>query len=230
MKNIFNHFKKIIHFILLLLVSPNKLKMIKNFKYSRSQLYQDLFVLTQLNFKKGGFFVEFGACDGLYLSNSLLLESKFNWKGILSEPCKTWHNSLMNNRRVNIDYRCVWSKSDELISFGEDIDPAFSGLITGLTKKSNDVYNVTTIALDELLIFHKAPDIVDFLSIDTEGTEFNILEKFRFDLFKIKIICVEHNYGNDRKKIHDLLIEKGYIQKFKYLSRFDDWYVFPDSL
>jgi len=49
---------------------------------SKSQLRQDLFVLSELGFRKGGFFVEFGATNGVDLSNSFLLENKYGWKGI----------------------------------------------------------------------------------------------------------------------------------------------------
>ena len=50
-------------------------------KIQNLQLRQDLFVINELNFKKKGFFCEFGACDGIELSNSYLLEKKFNWQG-----------------------------------------------------------------------------------------------------------------------------------------------------
>ena len=52
----------------------------------KSQIYQDIFVLYTLNWKRNGFFVEFGATNGFDLSNSYLLEKDFGWKGILCEP------------------------------------------------------------------------------------------------------------------------------------------------
>lgn len=61
-------------------------KIMQYFSQSYSQLRQDLFVLNQLKFKKNAFFVEFGATNGINLSNTYLLEKKFNWNGILVEP------------------------------------------------------------------------------------------------------------------------------------------------
>ena len=66
---------------------------------SKSQLRQDLFVLSELNFKVGGYFVEFGATNGIDLSNTYFLEEKFSWRGILVEPAKIWHQELSENRK-----------------------------------------------------------------------------------------------------------------------------------
>ncbi len=68
---------------------------------SKSQLRQDLFVLSELRFKRDGYFVEFGATNGIDLSNSHLLETRFGWQGILAEPARIWHKALKNNRKVN---------------------------------------------------------------------------------------------------------------------------------
>ena len=80
-----------------------KLKYIENLTHSKAQLRQDLFVLNELNYKRNGFFVEFGATNGVDLSNTYLLENKFDWEGILSEPAKVWHEDLVNNRKCKIN-------------------------------------------------------------------------------------------------------------------------------
>jgi hypothetical protein len=77
-------------------------------KKSQSQLKQDLFVLSEFQIKKNGFFVEFGATNGIDLSNTYLLEKEFNWIGILCEPAKFWHRSLGENRTSFIEHKCVW--------------------------------------------------------------------------------------------------------------------------
>ena len=56
--------------------------------FSRSQIGQDLFVLNELKFKKNGYFVEFGATNGIDWSNSCILEKEFGWNGIVAEPAR----------------------------------------------------------------------------------------------------------------------------------------------
>lgn len=64
-------------------------------------------MLYRAKFKQNGFFVEFGATNGIDLSNTYLLETEFGWNGILAEPDKYWHTSLIANRTAIIDIRCV---------------------------------------------------------------------------------------------------------------------------
>jgi FkbM family methyltransferase len=199
---------------------------------SRAQLKQDLFVLHELGYKKNGFFVDFGATNGLDLSNSYLLEKKFGWNGILAEPAKLWHGDLRKNRNVSIETRCVWKDSVSSITFNEAAAPEYSTVdsYSGLDfhsklRKKGKKYEVESISLVDLLKKYGAPDIIDYLSIDTEGTEFEILSNFDFDAYKFRVITVEHNFMSARGKIFKLLSDNGYIRKNIALSDFDDWYV-----
>ena len=72
---------------------------------SCSQLGQDLFAVSQSQIKRGGFFVEFGASNGLTLSNTYLLEKELQWTGILAEPARCWQQALRENRTADIDSR-----------------------------------------------------------------------------------------------------------------------------
>ncbi len=56
-------------------------QILENLDHSKSQLRQDLFVLQNFNFKKSGYFIEFGATNGIDHSNSYLLETRFIWVG-----------------------------------------------------------------------------------------------------------------------------------------------------
>lgn len=195
---------------------------------SRSQIRQDLFVLSQTGFQRDGFFVEFGATDGVSFSNSWLLETAFGWNGILSEPGRGWHKSLHENRKCRIDTRCVWKESDTSIDFVEaarGINSGISSFVPRYRKIKGKSYSVPTVSLDDLLDAHDAPDVIDYLSVDTEGSEYEILSAFDFDRRKVRILTVEHNFAPQREKIYALLSRQGYRRLLEDVSRFDDWYV-----
>jgi FkbM family methyltransferase len=202
---------------------------------SKSQIGQDMFVLAELHFKRDGYFVEFGAASGLELSNTYMLEKEMGWTGIVAEPAHIWHDDLLKNRSCHISFDCVWTKSHEEIEFNEvsaaelsTIDAFSDSDGHSQTRAEGKKYKVYTCSLFDLLNKYKAPQEIDYLSIDTEGSEFEILSAFDFDAYKIKVITCEHNFSPMRDKIMDLLYSKGYIRKYQELSQFDDWYVLND--
>ena len=207
-----------------------------NLPNSKSQLGQDLFVLSQLGFKRNGFFVEFGATNGIDFSNTHLMETKFDWNGILAEPAKLWHSSLNKNRSASIEVDCVWKTSGETLLFNEVNDGNGGELSTinsfsssdhhyQTRKTSSNKYKVNTISLNDMLEKYNAPKNIDYLSIDTEGSEYEILKTFDFDKYKVKIITCEHNYSPTRNKVQSLLSANGYQRKFNEFSLWDDWYM-----
>lgn len=199
---------------------------------STAQSRQDLFVLSQLNFKRGGFFVEFGATNGIDHSNTYLLEKEFDWTGILAEPGLCWHGALQRNRSVAIDTECVWKESSRTVPFYEtdtsDLSTIdmYRGDDLHTHKRAQGIrYDVPTISLQDLLIKHQAPPLIDYLSIDTEGSEFDILEHFDFKRHQFRIITCEHNFTPARDKIYTLLSQNGYKRALERVSKQDDWYV-----
>lgn len=205
----------------------------ENLAESKAQAFQDLFVLYTLNHKKGGYFVEFGATDGFNFSNTHLLEKQYGWNGILAEPARIWHQRLKSNRKCHIDFRCVFEEGGQHISFNEVGTGEISTIARfsdadGLAayRKNGALYDVETVTLNALLREYEAPRQIDYLSIDTEGSEFSILKNFDFSEYDIEIITVEHNFIEDqRRKLFDLLTANGYVRKFEIFSAFDDWYV-----
>jgi FkbM family methyltransferase len=199
---------------------------------SKSQLRQDMFVLSELNYKRNGYFVEFGATNGIDLSNTYLLETEYGWNGILAEPATLWHEDLQKNRTARIDKRCVWKHTGESLIFNETnfaelstIDSLSESDLHAKAREGGKKYSVQTISLVDLLSEHKAPNEIDYLSIDTEGSELDILENFDFGRYKFKIITCEHNYSPTREKLSSLFQKNGYRQKFAHISQFDDWWV-----
>jgi len=219
--------------LLLALPPEHAPELLRKLRKSKSQFRQDLFVLSELSFKSNGFFVEFGATNGVDLSNTWLLEHDYGWQGILAEPARCWHEALAANRRnAAIDTRCVWSESGVAVPFNEVEVPelstvsefAGSDLHAGV-RQSAKIYEVETVSLNDLLAKHAAPRQIDYLSIDTEGSEFQILSRLDFDRYRFGVITCEHNFSATRAPVHDLLVSKGYTRKHRELSRVDDWYV-----
>lgn len=141
-------------------------------------------------------------------------------------------SDLRRNRSSMIETRCVWTATGETLCFNETASGEFSTIDTfsGLdqhsrARQTGRRYDVQTISLADLLQKHDAPRDIDYLSIDTEGSEYDILRNFDFDRYTFRVITCEHNFTPQREKIHDLLTRHGYLRKFEDLSRFDDWYV-----
>jgi len=194
-----------------------------------SQLGQDLIaeVVNEMNNSK--YFIEFGASDGIRLSNTFLLEKEFGWRGLLAEPGRQWQEDLQRNRVCCIDLRCVWKSSGEYLPFSENGE--LSGLISHLdTKVVKNNYLVETVEINDLMEFWRVPKELGLLSIDTEGSEFEILNQLNFDKYKFNLIVCEHNYSKNRRKIHKLLTSRGYTRVLVGTSLWDDWYILNDLL
>ncbi len=203
---------------------------------SKAQLAQDLFVLSELiDASESSYFVEFGATDGVSLSNTWMLEKILGWKGILAEPARVWHERLQLNRSCSVDLRCVSDQTGKQVEFLEVDSPELSAVaqfadsgdwLSQIRLSRSSGYTVETVSLNDLLDFHVAPQEIGYLSVDTEGSEYAILSSFDFGRRIIRVITVEHNYCEPaRTKIYNLLTSKGYERKYVELSQWDDWYV-----
>lgn len=207
----------------------------RHMSVSRSQIFQDAFVLTALGTETPGYFVDFGATDGVSLSNSYLLETGFGWQGICAEPARSWHPALRKNRPLaKIETRCVWNKTGAELTFRETAEREFSTIdrfaetdSRAKNREESETYSVETISLNDMLAEHGAPVHFDYLSIDTEGSEFDILNSFDLAKYMPRIITVEHNYTPRRRDIHTLLQKEGYRRVLTEVSLFDDWYIAP---
>ena len=218
----------------------NHFKSLKNFN---SQIFQDIFASFVIDkfFEKT--FLEFGATDGLSLSNSLMLEKDLNWKGVLAEPSPQWHESLKLNRKdTPIIDKCIWSKSNERLeffmsSYGElstivdfvDNDIEKLPLNTSMRKKNGKKIFVETISLNDVVKIFFNGKCPSYISVDTEGSEYDILKSFNFDNYKPHVFTIEHNHTKYEKKIDKLMISNNYVRIFRNLTDFDAWYVSSDA-
>lgn len=194
---------------------------------SYSQEAQDLKVLLHYKIKKNGYFLEIGASDGIKFSNTYLLEKNYNWSGVCVEPIKDDYEKLIVNRSCHCSNLAVYKESNLDLEF----DICEYNLFSGLNKHINTFSNqpikekviVKSITLNDLLEKYNSPLFIEYMSLDTEGSEYEILSVFDFDKYKIGLIHVEHNFEEPKRQlIKELLLKNGY----KYIREFkqDDFY------
>jgi len=191
--------------------------------------------------KYDGYFVDIGAHDGVSFSNSKFFE-ELGWKGVCIEPNPQTFNELENNR--NSSTQCIMKaisnkKSTENFTSIQNVDNKNKdgiNMLSGLTDKfdikakeninklKNDPnYKVSEIKLETDLFSNLNPHKeIDYLSVDTEGNELEILKSINFDEYNIKTMTIENNTYNSNL-ILDYLTSKNYT----YVARLrcDEMYV-----
>lgn len=191
-----------------------------------SQCGQDQFVFENyFRNHKGGTFVDIGAHNGVTYSNTFFLETEQNWSGICVEPIPEVFNELKNMRKCCCVEGCVTNRTGNGQLIKVNSPAVNTEMLSGLIDKYDprhfdrmlkeieyfggtyDIIDVQCYLLNDLLeqngISH-----VNFLSIDTEGGEFDILSSIDYSRFKIDVITVEDNYQDER--FVEFLNDKGY--------------------
>lgn len=188
-----------------------------------------------LNFNNG-FYIEIGAFDGITQSNTYYYEKNNNWKGILIEPSKIQFDKCKFYRsKKNFFYNCACVSFKFKKNF---LKLHYSGLKTYSSKflsqklnkeyvKNPEIhrgekkysYYVKTITMNDILLKSNAPKIIDFLSLDTEGAEFEVLNGIDFNRFKFRYLLIE---TNNFIKLKKFMLNKNYkyIKKFNYNDYF----------
>jgi len=209
---------------------------------SESQLFQDLFVsyIFAEQDTVGKRFLEFGATDGYHLSNSFMLETKKGWQGVLAEPDPQWHQALKKNRpNTRIITDCIYTDTGKKMPFvsseigelsglknhsHEDAEGPLQGNTEVRFKKYKEI-EVTTISLNDVFENHFEGTPIDYMSVDTEGSEFEILSSFNFERYHPSVVTVEHNYTASQAKLDRLFSASDYVRIFPEFTNFDAWYV-----
>lgn len=172
-----------------------------------------------------GVYVDVGAFDGVISSNTYALQLA-GWRGVCVEPSPIAFNQLVA-RRLSSVTECVQCACVDKSDVGTmpfmllDSIPQFSGISPDAEKVWREcavmgvavhpqVINVRAMTLDDVL-HQSALDIgqIDFASIDTEGTELDVLRGFDLDRWKPQLLCIE---SNDWRSVglNDYLAFRGY--------------------
>ena len=199
---------------------------IVNYIQYTSQLGQDRTVLEYFGNIRGGFFVELGAHDGVELSNTLVMERDFAWNGLCIEPNPETFERLRTNRKCLCCNGLISDSNGKDVEFCISRENAmYSGSKGSMSRPENaTVVNLKTYTLTHVLDLVNAPRVIEFLSLDTEGTELDILRGVDWERYRFLYMCIEHNYEEPRRtQIRQFLEGKGYTYKGE--NKWDDDYV-----
>lgn len=162
-------------------------------------------------FSNPGYFIEIGAWDGEHISQTVRLEREFGWTGVCVDPfprnfehrtCRVCASALSaaGGKRefvkVTIDRR-----------HGGDVS-YFSGFRDSIERHwplisencDFELMILNTITPSQLFERFRVPSYVHFLSIDTEGSELEILRAINHDLYRFGLIMIEHNNVEEKRK------------------------------
>lgn len=191
---------------------------------SYSQLGQDLWVLEKFPINNG-YFVDVGFNDGVAINNTYLLELN-GWKGIGIDP---YPKNYENRKNTTIYQEAVYSQAGLELQFVKH--GSLSGFVNTvnhhkniLTDTKSEFIQFETKTLAEILQTANAPNFIHYMSLDTEGSEYEVLKTFPFEQYSVGCITIEHNYIQpQRNNIQKLLESKGY--KLDKPLKWDDCYV-----
>lgn len=202
---------------------------------ARGQLLQDMFALLATGFRRGGCFVEVGVGDGEHLSNTHLLKKHYGWTGLLVEPNASSHASIRACRSARLDVRAAAAITGAQLMFEEVVGEGELSRLVGRDGHAVDEdrlrrYSVESVRLTEALAAAAMPAHIDFLSLDTEGAELDVLAGLDHSAFSFSAMAIEHNFRPGvLNKLHAILAPHGYRQVLAEISAFDAWFVHPDA-
>lgn len=196
-----------------------------NFKKSFSQCGEDVivdFLFAGIGISKPNY-LDIGANDPVKFSNTYFFYKNRKSNGVLIEPNPILYSKLKRKRPEDIIINCgVGFEANETIADYYEMNwhefNTFSKEVAYETQTHyqgrNDIKKVSRmklISINNILETYFMSGL-DFLSMDVEGLDIEILKSWNFDLCKPKIICVETKASNIEKSsdISDFLLTKGY--------------------
>lgn len=199
---------------------------------TNSQIEQERWVLAMCLGRRGGRFAEIGAFDGVLHSNTCFLEADHGWSGVLVEPNPLLFAKLVASRRATCLERAVHREGGQFLSFiaSQEIGTlAEYAEADGYAEhrrqaiSANGLITVETISFDDMDAADGwAGSGFDYASLDTEGSELDILRTIDLARHEIALFTIEHNFIEPRREeMRTLLAQAGY-QRLNV--GFDDWY------
>lgn len=158
---------------------------------------------------KSGYFIEIGVYNGKTQNSTKVLENN-GWDGLLVEPMPENIKKIKKNRKTKLIEGAVW-KEDGTVTM---IDIGIPGQ-TGIKdthrnhEKAQRSIEVKSYKFDSLPV----PTHIDYLQIDTEGSELEILSGIDTTKYTINYICIEDGLNNST--YHNFMTNMGYIKIYE---------------
>lgn len=172
--------------------------------------------------RRGGYFIEAGAAGGIGASCTYLLERELGWTGLLVEPNGDFFAQLVVNRPNSSCENVCLASEPGLVRYveaaGDTVDAYLGGIAENLQRYKSGGAKVVergrmvekqAVPLATLLDRHGAPRVIDYLALDIEGSELDVLRSFPFDRYTIQAISLECD-GLIWDGITHLLRQRGY--------------------
>jgi FkbM family methyltransferase len=160
------------------------------------------------NGKENGFFLDVGANDGITCNNSLSFELNYNWDGICIEPHPVAFSKLIKERKCKclnfalsdksgeFDFLRIEGSAEMLSGLVDKFDSRHLERINSEVKNYNDKTSINKIECKTItqILNESNKNIIDYLSIDTEGSEIQIINGIDLEKIDITLISMEVNY------------------------------------
>lgn len=170
-----------------------------------SQYAEDLFIDRFLKYPNKGFYVDIGANNPKYLNNTRRFYEK-GWVGINIEPDLNNFRLLEQSRSKDININAGVSKNEGQMVFyvcEKDTLSTFSkDTAEKLSSEGHRILEEKLISVSKLssILQNNSVTSIDFMTIDTEGHDKEVLESNNWEIFRPRIICIEDNEGNEHDK------------------------------
>lgn len=182
-----------------------------------SQVYQDYYLDRYIfHGKENGIFLDIGGNDPIKINNTYFFEINRNWTGLAFEPMPKMNQRWKEFRKVKCMQVALGRQSGRA-EFCEYEDDYMSGIVSNVdyNGKVTNRYKVKVATLESILRHYKITH-VDFMSIDVEGVELDVLNGINFGEVAIDYIVIENNKGDKKERpIREFLIRHGYRLKAK---------------
>lgn len=185
-----------------------------------SQYGEESIILDFFGQDSKGMVVDIGAADGIRYSNSRYLISELGWSGILVEPHPTYFDNINELYKdadsVTTINAAVYSEEGEMpfYVYGRDEHAQVSTLSKEFKERVVKVHgdkfeeNPTMVSVIRLSTVLQEAGKVDFLSVDCEGVDMDVIKSNDWDIYRPSLVCVEHSMP--KEKLHDYMNSVGY--------------------